>query len=614
MTEKVVSADGDAGGAAHNHPPKIHINAALWRALALCFTVLILIHSGLHVWQFSGHSDMFGATGVPKFQTALPDGGFTVSSIAPGSAADRAGLHAGDRIVYDHRSDNLRVPLRGEPVGLTVKGSTGSRHLFLTAEPFPQKINWPYLSADAVYLVGLLLGGLIILRAGDRMSSILLGTALVSYAVTGQWPRLWEGAAPVFPIFYVLLSYIYYGSPALMLLATRALRREASGRDPMGLKLLTYGVLSVHFVLIAVLCWNDLSQTPLPGLPTHTFLTYTAPVFAEYALATLTLVLAGREVAQGGRSRYALMLGALLLIILSGVLDGVILSTGNDYTTVRPLLVSWYVAIAAGFLLFAYAVLRHRVIDVGFAVNRSLIYGVMSFVVLLLFGLAEWGIEKIIPAEWREHLEANAFISAGIALGIFLVFHRIRDAVEEVIEGVFFHKWHANEAQLERFVRKAEHIVRPEALKAAGIAEFARFSGGAQVALYRRDEARYVLDTGSVAGFAPVLDIDLPALVEMRAEGKPLFAEDAAPLHAALALPMLQRNELTGFVILGLKPSGDAYRPDERQALAEATQKIGADLHALRIEELQQANAELSARLRQSDHQLQQIVAGAPSH
>ena len=37
---------------------------------------------------------------------------------------------------------------------------------------------------------------------------------------------------------------------------------------------------------------------------------------------------------------------------------------------------------AAGASMFAYAVLRHRVIDLGFAVNRTLIYGTLSAILL----------------------------------------------------------------------------------------------------------------------------------------------------------------------------------------------------------------------------------------
>ncbi len=89
----------------------------------------------------------------------------------------------------------------------------------------------------------------------------------------------------------------------------------------------------------------------------------------------------------------------------------------------------------------------------------------------------------------HEYAEANAFISAGVALCIFLVFHRIRDVVEHVIEGIFFYKWRQNEARLNRFVRKAAHITQPEALMTAAVEEFVRFSGGAQVVLYRATAA-----------------------------------------------------------------------------------------------------------------------------
>ena len=120
-----------------------------------------------------------------------------------------------------------------------------------------------------------------------------------------------------------------------------------------------------------------------------------------------------------------------------------------------------------------------------------------------------------------------------------------------------------------------------------------------------------VRDAGSLDGLGAIVDADAPALVEMRAEGKPLFDDGARGLHAALVLPMIQRNDLTGFVVLGAKPSGDAYRPDERALLADAAQKIGLDLHALRIEELEAEARHQRQRADVLEAQVQQGLRGS---
>ena len=51
-----------------------------------------------------------------------------------------------------------------------------------------------------------------------------------------------------------------------------------------------------------------------------------------------------------------------------------------------------------------------------------------------------------------------------------------------------------------------------------------------------------------------------------------------------------------GFVLLGTKATGLDYRPDERELLALAARKVGADLYALEVEDLQLRVRNLRAR------------------
>ena len=143
-------------------------------------------------------------------------------------------------------------------------------------------------------------------------------------------------------------------------------------------------------------------------------------------------------------------------------------------------------ALAATALL-AYATLRHRLFDFGFALNRTLVYAVVSFILLAGFGLAEWGVERLhlIPEEWHE---GGTVVSAGIALALFLSFHRLRDWVEKHVERLLFSKWHKNEATLRRFIGAADHFGSTAALERAFTAEVSRFSDGAEAAIYLRTQ------------------------------------------------------------------------------------------------------------------------------
>ena len=72
----------------------------------------------------------------------------------------------------------------------------------------------------------------------------------------------------------------------------------------------------------------------------------------------------------------------------------------------------------------------------------------------------------------------------------------------------------------------------------------------------------------------------------------------------AVAAPMVNRNEVFGLAILGPKPSGQNYRPDEIELIGWATNQIGLDLHALEVERF----AALAAELRQENATLRSLI------
>jgi GAF domain-containing protein len=73
----------------------------------------------------------------------------------------------------------------------------------------------------------------------------------------------------------------------------------------------------------------------------------------------------------------------------------------------------------------------------------------------------------------------------------------------------------------------------------------------------------------------------------LRAQGEPVELSDTRSLlPAALALPMRHRGELTGFLLMAAKHSGDPYRPDEQALLGWAALQAGLDLQAREAEQL----------------------------
>ena len=73
----------------------------------------------------------------------------------------------------------------------------------------------------------------------------------------------------------------------------------------------------------------------------------------------------------------------------------------------------------------------------------------------------------------------------------------------------------------------------------------------------------------------------------------------------ALAAPMVVGHELVGAVLIGARPDGSDYRPDEVELIGWAVERVGLALNVMRVRDLEAAvnrleirNEELSRVLR----------------
>lgn len=101
-------------------------------------------------------------------------------------------------------------------------------------------------------------------------------------------------------------------------------------------------------------------------------------------------------------------------------------------------------------------------------------------------------------------------------------------------------------------------------------------------------------------------------MLALRESDGPLSADDATVIpDSELALAMRHRGNLDGFVVLGPKPDGDRYRPDECETLAFAVQRVGLDLHALKVAALRTQVEILMSKNEALQTALTSIAAGS---
>jgi len=560
-----------------------------WRlaqGLALLISIYVVFQGVEVVLRVSGHRPGLGTLGGTW---AAPSKGCqTVSAVDPGSPAARAGIAVGDRICFEPAWVPLRQLVAGEHVSAKVRRGTSGRSVVLTAAPSSSKMDLGELRYASAELICALLGAFILLRSRAQPAAVLLGAGLVFFGRAYVTPEVLEGgahtflAAYAFDLFLNAATYPAFLAFAVVLFERAAGKRAIGGWAICGLLLAaTTAAYAVGYLVSTLAGQNSFTERPVVY----------AHVGEEIAMALTAVYLfrTRRRTPAIERQRYTLMLLALACIFSSQTATNWLSLNPQSEASVAASPLQAIGDLLAGVVapaLFAYAILRHKVLDLGFALNRTLIYGVVSAVLLAAFGLIEWAVEHFVPIEGREK---NAIVDAAIALGVFLTFHRVRDVVEHGVEGLFFRRWQEQEAALRKFVREARFITTSEALLNTAVTALSRFSDGADVALYLDADQGCLIRVAASGRAAPDrLDPNDPAIVTLRAERKPLEIEGSGSgLPAVLAAPMVDRHEVGGVVLLGPKPSGAGYRPDEIDLLAWAATQIGLDFLALDKEQLQ---------------------------
>jgi hypothetical protein len=506
-----------------------------------------------------------------------------IAQATPGASAAAAGLRPGDSVRFDAFLGQQIAWQPGERVEMTVARG-GERFPATVAVGAPVDYGRGAILvsiAQDLQVLGVAgLGALLLARGWRNRAALQLATILLTifYSVPTLWlPR--PAAVVLLLLITLANTVVVYVWPKFCLEISGGASSRRQGRTVSwtSLGLWTAAVYSAL---------ADAVPLPLPG---------SGPALRPILIILINVigywVLAAnyRPNDAPARNRIRIVALAFACSLLARMMNdgtGFLSRAGVPPNELLGLEIGLTVLQYAAVILLTYAVLRRRLFDLGFALNRTLVYGAVSFILLAAFGLAEWAVDHVIPESWRS---ASALYSAGIALLLFLSVHRLRDVVERQVERLFFHRWHQNEAAMRRFVAAAGHFDQSPALCRAFAEEASRFADGAPAAIYLRGpDGAYRLQAGSLAGAPDSYAEDDSAFALMRAERRPVdLATAHGDLPGVLALPMLDQGALAGFVLLGRKPDGSDYRPDEVELLGWAANQVGLDLQALHARDLE---------------------------
>jgi hypothetical protein len=583
------------GGAVSPHQPDIHVQTPrllrAWQvtafALAIAATswVAICIVYSPRV----AASDVIDVLGYGRQFThfkSLP--AHRIARFEPHSPLPSAGVEVGDLIVDPPRG----TLLPGENVQLQIRNGGGLRTIDIRSNQVGQLSslvnNVLTLCLDALMLV---LGITIAFRRRRDVAALAIGCALLLGVINtapnifpvGLLGRLWALFANAF------------SELSIAALAYSVLTFEAGYRSqarPYLVRVLIgfcaiWGIVMLIWVAPYCLGWIWVSPD-----------TVLKPILSTGGIAALLLCFlafadAWRHIQGEPRQRLRWLIAAMAIAFAGSSLDLLqLLGAFGDTTTAETLAtLATDILVAVAIITLTYAVLRHRVIDVGFVISRTLVFAVFAGLLLVLFAAVEWLVDHLVHLRQRE---SSVLMDGAIAVAIYLIFHRVRNGIERLVERVFFRASHARQTALQHFLDTAPNFSEPNTLAEAFVEAVDAYAGSQGSGIYRRDESgHFVLEKSTLNPMPREVAADAEVIIGLRESPKPYYFGRLGLASPALILPVVRRSELVGFLAVAEKIDRTVFRPDEIESLLRAVHQMNSDFYALQLERFQQRSQEL---------------------
>ncbi len=581
--------------------------AAQWTmaSLALVTAVLVVVLNvrTLVIWN------------VPDLGMAT-NSDFTRLVVEPNSAAERAGLRTGDRLDFPAMSPFARMQLSGsafagQTVDVAVDRQGVKRHVAFRIPAAPR-------TPEAVIsnVVGVLVAVLVLLLAAvvvARRRSLDAGAFwLIAIAGVGWCSGLFEFATGDAEI--VALNVLgLFGFGQIIGAIWLGLRFLPPSPARIRVAQVWLGLMGV---LVGMSGFYNVRQMLFGKLPPPIVQAFFADnvIGAVYIFGLILLVALGllrtRDAMRARLNWFAF--GALLNLISQAIYSIPLLSPSVAFSSIWSS--AGVITASFGTVAYAYPILRHDVFGVGFAVNRAVIYSVVTGLVIGVFAGGNWLIGLALKSTGLA-LPVDVVLAGCAGLSLNIVQRRVTVTVDRVV----FRRRYLAEQRLRHVSRALSHarsatsiydaiVVEPcEALGLHGAAFFARDDHGAyqRVSEYGwpRQALHEIPESDRLVRFllggdgTPVVMDQVPYT-----DGLPHGAP--RPRHA---FALWSRRELIGIAFYSAHRSGAVLDPQEVAAIERIADAATAAFDRVAAAALRRTQEEL-AEARAENQRLRALV------
>ncbi|MBC3833409.1 response regulator [Undibacterium amnicola] len=552
----------------------------LMLTLVLVFGVLDFWASSY--WQRSAAPNIAAELGVtfsaPDRQYRLP-----IEHLKPDSPLYKAGARVGDHLVFDHIGDESRLLAMDDQISLRWyrANEPTDRGQHLLVQPIPKNLRhaeiWLAITLTqfATTFIALFIISMLVWQHTNSVPMRVLAIAMLAIIPDTFIPYLPGGALQDFLTLYVFpielfVGYVFFTYFCLIFPESRPHWRLRSVRLLFYAYVVCFAsyIFCHIFLKLGMLPWELREWLNLRLW--RRALAITSVIFSLGALVISWRVSSGIT-----RQRLAWIgfcMGNIYAIYLFH----------NLFRIVDEELALAYVESFNSSIIFlaygglGYALLRNRLFDFSFALNRFSVYGLLTLGLLACLALMQLLIAPYLVLDMRWKTLLFDVICGSVLLALYKPW---REFAERLVRTWLYPKWRAQQEALQIAVANAADMQGQDQLVEHYIGAFNAYTGGAQSAIYTYHEG-FCRKIGGDFLAAPdkvyALGGDLARILRSRL---PLSLFDVAGENS-LVVPFTHRGNLTGMLLVGGKPDFNQYRPDEVRTITETAALLDQDLQA----------------------------------
>ncbi|HZY98717.1 MAG TPA: hypothetical protein VFE36_04020 [Candidatus Baltobacteraceae bacterium] len=246
-------------------------------------------------------------------------------------------------------------------------------------------------------------------------------------------------------------------------------------------------------------------------------------------------------------------------------------------------------------LSLAYAILRHRVFDVAFVLNRTIVFALTSALVLVVFAALEFIVERFLSDV--THV-AGIILQFGIALVVTLSVRLLHRRADFLVDSVLFRSRHEDETALRRFASTVQFYTEEGPLERDTVDVLLRYGRVEGAAIYLAQESGLKQMVSSFPVAAPEIDHNDMAYVELRAHHEPLHVHTMpTALPGDRLYPMIRAGRIIGVIATGERQSGEEMPPDIDDAIRRIAHAAATSLGAIESDQIRSELNDLRLRL-----------------